>query len=492
MSKYNEQILNILVQSDTFVTSNELSKLLSVSKKTVYRAISQINKNSKNTVIESERGRGYRLNYSNYLKSNARPQNFGFVDYSPVERRNQIMMKILFRAPFSLPITKLFEKYHVSTELRNQDLSVIKNVFKTYDLTLQKKTNKISVFGTEESIRKTINRILIHSKTVNPEILSDPTDGFPDINIFDNQFLTKQIQWIENYLGASIPYPYNINIFSHLYILIIRFRQGKVDESHKINTLNPEEKKTISENRIFFSVAKDVIKNTSEYINQNIPIIESYYLLQYLISIHYDHELTFEDKTPEKVTHIVDKYLNGFGMDKNQNKSLKTLRNDLIGHIKPMINRLQNNIIVNNKLLSNIQTEYGDLFNKVKKISRDIEKESSFLISISDDEIGFLTLYFARYFEEVHKKKNIIIMCASGIGTSKLLLTKVQKFFPDLNILAVLSVNEYKKNINLYSKADLIISTINVDVPSEIPVVLSTAMFTQTDRKRVEQALNGE
>ena len=83
-------------------------------------------------------------------------------------------------------------------------------------------------------------------------------------------------------------------------------------------------------------------------------------------------------------------------------------------------------------------------------------------------------------------------MCASGIGTSKLLFTKVKKFFPDLNILAVLSVNEYKKNANLYSEADLIISTINVDVPNEIPMVLSTAMFTQTDRKRVEQALNGE
>ncbi|MBN7273793.1 PRD domain-containing protein [Ligilactobacillus pobuzihii] len=492
MSKYSEQILSILVQYDNFVTANELSKLLSVSKKTIYRSISQINKKSENTVIESERGRGYRVNYPNYLKSNIGLKDFGFVDYSPVERRNQIMMKILFRAPFSLPINKLFEKYHVSSELRNQDISVIKSVLKTYDLSVYKKTNKISVFGTEESIRKAINNILIHSKTVNPEILSEPTDGFPDINIFDNQFLTKQIQWIENYLGASIPYPYNINIFSHLYILIIRFRQGKVDESNKINTLSLEEKKTISENKSFFSVAKDVIKNTAEYINQNIPIIESYYLLQYLISIHYDHELTFEDKTPEKVIHIVNKYLNGFGMEKNQSKSLKTLRNDLIGHIKPMINRLQNNITVNNKLLSNIKTEYGDLFNKVKNISKNIEKESNFSISISDDEVGFLTLYFARYFEEIHTQKSVIIMCASGIGTSKLLFTKVKKFFPDLNILAVLSVNEYKKNANLYSEADLIISTINVDVPNEIPMVLSTAMFTQTDRKRVEQALNGE
>ena len=213
MSKYSEQILSILVQYDNFVTANELSKLLSVSKKTIYRSISQINKKSENTVIESERGRGYRVNYPNYLKSNIGLKDFGFVDYSPVERRNQIMMKILFRAPFSLPINKLFEKYHVSSELRNQDISVIKSVLKTYDLSVYKKTNKISVFGTEESIRKAINNILIHSKTVNPEILSEPTDGFPDINIFDNQFLTKQIQWIENYLGASIPYPYNFNIF---------------------------------------------------------------------------------------------------------------------------------------------------------------------------------------------------------------------------------------------------------------------------------------
>ena len=48
---------------------------------------------------------------------------------------------------------------------------------------------------------------------------------------------------------------------------------------------------------------------------------------------------------------------------------------------------------------------------------------------VSEDEIGFLTLYFIRYLE-LHKSKiQAVIMCSSGIGISELLKMKIEKTF---------------------------------------------------------------
>ncbi len=41
---------------------------------------------------------------------------------------------------------------------------------------------------------------------------------FEDLSSYDNQFLTTQIEWIQKSLHTTVPYPYNVNIFSHLYI----------------------------------------------------------------------------------------------------------------------------------------------------------------------------------------------------------------------------------------------------------------------------------
>ncbi|MCB7112473.1 transcription antiterminator, partial [[Eubacterium] rectale] len=77
-------------------------------------------------------------------------------------------------------------------------------------------------------------------------------------------------------------------------------------------------------------------------------------------------------------------------------------------------------------------------------------------------EIGFLTLYFAKYIEESSLPKRVLIMCASGIGTSKLLYVKIHKAFPDLNIVGVTSKTDYVENPDKYDDVDVIVSTVPV------------------------------
>ncbi|MGD1370479.1 PRD domain-containing protein, partial [Enterococcus faecium] len=93
---------------------------------------------------------------------------------------------------------------------------------------------------------------------------------------------------------------------------------------------------------------------------------------------------------------------------------------DLANHIKPMINRLKNRIHVKNGLLDQIQLTYEKIYNSVSEVSKEVSQHFK-LPLINADEIGFITLYFARMLETQQLPIQTLIMCTTGIGTSELL-----------------------------------------------------------------------
>lgn len=490
MSKNSSKIISILVKSGRFMTSQELAQIIGVSSKTIYRAVNEINQTYDFPIIKSERGKGYLLDYEKYLElSDGFHEKPHLMIQSPLERRNEIIIKLLFSAPLSVNIKDVYASYYVSTELIRQDLFTISELLKKYSLKLVHEGNYVVIKGEEENIRRAINNALIQSKAINMESISDLANEFEDLSSYDNQFLTTQIEWIQKSLNTTVPYPYNVNIFSHLYILIKRFRRGKtVQYKDKINIGNKYHHLK-EHNSIFWKVSNDVIHNTADYVHREIPTAEIYYLLEYLISMRYNHDFAIDDKISADSKRLANYYIAGFNLDMNNPKT-KALKSDLISHIRPMYNRLNNHIIIANKLLDDIKSEYRETFSKLKTLSSKAYSNKYLPWKISDDEIGFLTLYFAKYFEETNFTKKAIVMCASGIGTSKLLYTKIHRNFPDLDLIGTISKNEYEKNSTQYADLDLIISTIPVLPQNNEQVILSSAMFNAQDKNRLSRYLN--
>lgn len=81
-------------------------------------------------------------------------------------------------------------------------------------------------------------------------------------------------------------------------------------------------------------------------------------------------------------------------------------------------------------------------------------------------------------------------MCASGVGTSKLLYAKIHRNFPDLNLVGIASKSDYENNYSKYSNVDLIVSTIPVVPRNNEQVILSSAMFNTQDKNRLSRYLN--
>lgn len=490
MTKNSDKIINTLAKYDRFVTSKELAQIIGVSTKTIYRSVNEINQEYHFPVIKSERGKGYIIDYDQYLKlSGQSHEESSLMVKSPLERRNEVMTALLFNAPLAVNINDVYEKYYVSAELIRQDLVAISKILNKSNLVLERDGNYVAVKGQEQRIRRAINNALVQSKAMNTESINDFASEFEDLSNYDNQFLTTQLDWIQKSLNTTIPYPYNVNIFSHLYVLIKRFRNGKVVQNENQAALKDRYHQLRVDNANFWKISNDVIQNTADYIHREIPEIESYYLLEYLISMRYNHDFELDDSVSSEASRLADYYIAGFELNSHDQRA-KALKSDLISHIRPMYNRLNNQIMIANKLLDDIKSEYHELFARVKTLSCKAHLDGLLPWDISEDEIGFLTLYFAKYFEETSLHKQALVMCASGVGTSKLLYAKIHRNFPDLDLVGITSKSDYEKNYTKYGTVDLIVSTIPVVPRNNERVILSSAMFNTQDRNRLSRYLN--
>ncbi|MBC1387363.1 transcription antiterminator [Listeria innocua] len=480
LTKTERALINLFLTKNDFLTANQLALMLEVSSKTVYRKIKNINSaTDEKEIIISEKGRGYKLNYKAYIQAKLETTSDIF-GYTPSERREKILLQVLFKSPKYLNIAKLYEGYYVGYNSIKNDFALLNQSIEKYHLALEKKQKEIRVVGTEENIRIAINEVI---NNLDLSSYDDLKTEYSNLNNADVQFIVRQMEIIENKLMISIPYPYDINIFSHLYILINRFRQGEVedfDETKEIYLVTNEKLHTI---------AVEAIESIEQYLKMKLPKRETFNFLQYLISSRFNHEIELiSSNVLPIVEEMTDFYINQVAAKIDMPINKKQLKIELLSHMKPMVNRMNHQINIKNNLLSDIKLEYGQLFEIIKETARDVA-ETFKLNTISDDEVGYITIYFAKHIEESPLVKRIIIMCSSGIGTSELLKVKVQKAFPDVEIVDVLSSTKFKNSLQDYQNIDFILTTINAESTKEIPSLLVSAMFTEKDKMMVKKLM---
>ncbi|VBB09717.1 phosphotransferase system eiib component type 2/3 [Lucifera butyrica] len=165
------------------------------------------------------------------------------------------------------------------------------------------------------------------------------------------------------------------------------------------------------------------------------------------------------------------------------------LINGLVLHLQPVVQRAKYGIKLNNPMLPQIREKYPELFmialNAVKEIEQELGTE------LLDDEIGYLAIHLGAAIERkkvgLPKRLNVILVCANGIGTVKLLTITIKNRMPYLNIKKVVSVYELKQQD--LSDIDLVISTIPLEIKDiailHIPPIL-TDMEIQVIEKQIQ------
>lgn len=158
----------------------------------------------------------------------------------------------------------------------------------------------------------------------------------------------------------------------------------------------------------------------------------------------------------------------------------RSLLDGLIRHLSPAMERILKGETIRNPLLSQIKRDYESLFNVVHKCADDAWEK----LLIPDEEVGYLVMHFGAAIERwklTPGNLRVLLVCMSGIGSSKLLAVRLTKEIPQINLLGHYSWYEASRMPR--NEYDLIVSTVDLPIEAERYIKLSPLLTREESEK---------
>lgn len=486
LTSLDKQIILELSNSLKYITSKELASKLNVSKKTVYRHIKIINDYYEYERIVAIKGKGIKWNDRLLIENSNNEKKSLLLETGVKSRRIGVLLNLLINSPKFMKLDNLYEKKYVGESTIDTDITFLRIYLEDRNLKIVRKNYAICVVGEEYNIRKVILQLLIENLEQNDFFIN-----YIGLDKDLKKFVEEQIVIINDTYGKSLSYPYKMIIFYYIFIVIKRCSESKILKEPAGNYDEDSVNKNISHYNQLYSIAEQIINNINLRINKSLGDWETAHLFTHLISSRFikstydkveNTQMKIAADVSSRLVYLVKK-------DGKYSFNESTLTEEIKEHIEPLLNRIFNQIKINNNILFEIKNVYPKLFNSVKKSAYSVSNEFN-LPEISEDEVGFLTTYFAKNLEEINIKAHAIIFCTTGIGTSRLLETRLKKFFPNLIIDKVCSAMEIDPHLLEVFNTDFIISTVFIkDWIGKQPIIKVSVVLTEQDKRRIGEQI---
>lgn len=489
------KILKKIISADK-LDIEDICNIFNISKRTVYREVSAIN-----AFLEE-----YELKTVNTLNGitiegngeNVEKLKLDIVGYRSgidAEERRKLILSELLQMKEPVKLEYFSRKFDVSTATISYDLKELEKWLKKQGLMLIAKPGYgVLISGGENQFRKAIANFL-YENVDTAELIDFLKTGYLKRNRLDRDIdlrllnlidydtvlkIERAIAKLEAELDYDIAESSYLGLTVHLALAVKRLKDG---ESIKISDDNLKELKNTGE----YKFAKKLARYLEEELGIIIPEDELGYVTIHLIGAKYranTQNINYNDISDIAID-MVNRAEKIFNVDFSGDELLVE---GLKAHLGPTVYRLKMGLDIRNPLLNDIKSKYETLFNKCDKLC-DVLREKLNL-DVPEDEIGYIAMHFGAALErmkDVAKKYNIMVVCASGIGTSRMLMSKLQ-MFPQINIVDVVSSLKLK-DIKDRKDIDLIVSTIPLEVKDRKVIVVNPLLLKE-DIDKLKRALN--
>ncbi|MEE8723867.1 MAG: PRD domain-containing protein [Atopobiaceae bacterium] len=472
------------LQEHACVPANQLAQQFGVSERTIRSYISHTNSALNGAAkIITKRGQGYSLAisdqaaFSNLLSAYESQAKTGMPQTSK-ERVSYLLNDLLNRSDW-ITLDEFSSVLYVSRRTVSDDLKSVEKILKRYHLELVRRPYYgLRVEGCEMDRRLCLASLVIGSENGRPGIGSSE----------DDQMLFRVYACVDDVIKQD-----NLPISTvalkcvviHIVVAIKRIHQGCfIPMPANID------------NQVFsahmLKVAKKITEKITTKFHVDFPDSEVAY-----IAIHLAAKETLDNGTLTKDTvisegawELVNEMLEVVWKDFRFNFQRDIeLRMNLACHIVPLMVRLRYRIPVSNPLLKDIKSHMPLAYlMAVDSSSILVKKYNS---TLSEDEIGYVALSFALAIERQHTKlpkKHALIVCASGMGTARMLAVKVQKEFGQyIDLITTCDVASLS-HANL-TNVDYIFTTVPITIPLSIPICQVSLLFNEKNTNDVRHAL---
>lgn len=476
----HQELIKALMQQEEYKPASFFSELLSVSNKTIYGDVKEIEGIIKQfgaeliciprTGILLIADQDQRKKIHDYILNDH--QNISMsVEY----RRIQIVKKLLVNSEV-VTLEELSSEFIISKTSLYKDLDFIKNLFESDEIQTVQDTQGIRVEGSELLIQTAIKHFITMYSLQKIEGVSNYEDLLA--LLFDELIInqTKQILFEEYSDLMDQVSEYYVR---SLYISMVIFF-SRVYQKHHM-----EEDNEFLFNNIRYMETYIITNAICEELKVRINIQFSFEDIEYLCRLLFAHRITSCIKESDKqYSEIVDKLISRMEfIEKVDLSSDNRLRSSLLSHLPAMVLRLKKGIQINNPLLKEIKTQYSKLFSEVWYALSIFEMEYG--IILTDDEVSLVLIYFQIALDKVSKSNNIIIICPYGTSSSQLILSRVKQFLPERDTIEVSTFPKVLKN--KLNNVDLIITPIDIEVEN-IPCVKVSPLVNNDDLVQIMNA----
>ncbi|MFT4106579.1 MAG: transcription antiterminator [Lacrimispora sp.] len=421
------QILFLLINTEEHIPAATLAKHIQSSKRTVFRELSYIDrqlasyglildtKSKKGICIIGEEAGKKRLLDSLERSGIKVPQN-------REERCNQLIQVLLWQEEPN----KLYAyaaRFQVSDTTIGKDLERVEPWFQKNHITIIKKTGVgIYLEYEEPDYRKACMRYIFQN-------MDDPFSILCDL--VDEDIPEKVSASIQMAGSAKLNNMAKISCTDLMIYFCIMIHRIRRDRSILSAVLLTKEDRRSSD----FGLAIRLIEVLSQMFRLEISEPELTHLYIYLKGIKPQHmnddisESSFYDLEC-LIFQMIHQYDQKIAF---QLKHDEILIKGLLAHLRPTIVRMQYEIGIHNPFQEEVMSEYPEVYRKTENAVRVLEDTLG--LEVPPEETGLLALHFGGAQvrlgnrEKLMKKIAVGVICASGIGISTLMASRISQAF---------------------------------------------------------------
>ncbi|WP_235420679.1 BglG family transcription antiterminator [Jeotgalibacillus alimentarius] len=495
MTGRERKMLHILLTAQhQYTTLAELADHLQVSQRTIQRELQKIEDICAhfNVTLDKQAGRGMRLtgDSAGFGKLESALLQVPSSELDPGERKI-LLLHYLMKQDTVIKQIELANEFQMTNASLSQLLDELEEFLKPYGVKIiRKRGYGIELLGEEKSKRRSLANLMME------ELESSSIYSIHEGQLFNQRTLDHRVfsivskeefDQVDRLIKgdiAELPYPLTdsayVSLLLHICLSLERIRAGATVEHHEdlLKDLQhlPE-----------YDIAQTITHVIAEAFDLEIEEQEVGYITIHLKTAKRRFQEQFVDQlTDPELAVTVHQLVRAISDRLNVNLiDDPDLIEGLIAHIEPGIQRAKEKNYTYNPLTKRIKKEYPDLFEAVRAGLTEVLPVYEF----PDGEIAFLALHFGSALEGITgpDSLNVLVVCASGIGTSKMIGSRLNKEFDEFKSITLSSISEVEKHLE-ETHYDLIVSTVGLSGLTE-DYLLVNPLLPQQDADRIRTAI---
>lgn len=479
-----------LVESEPGIDPSRLAEWFGVSTRTLRTHVRRANASLGNAArIELKRGHGYEVIVDdaeafNSWKGAQGSASLQALPDSPSERVSYLLNDLLQRTDW-VTLDTLSDVLCVSRAAVSQNLRQVEETLSRFGLKLEKRPHYgIRVSGSEMGRRLCLaSAVVTEVESVRGRSGSaDSERAAADLAAAGDADIAERLRTILACVDEVLRLErFQISSVAHQNLIVhIAIATRRIESGHYV-PMEPANLERIRGTREY-AVAGRIAQEISAELGQELPAEEVAYVAIHLASkgllpaaddadaaesLGDGSAIVIPDDVWNIVSRMLERVWQSFRFDFRDDLEL---RMNLARHIVPLSVRLTYHMNLQNPILSDIRLRFPLAYSMALDASSELAE--AYGQTLSPDEAGYIAMAFALALERQkseHPRKRILIVCASGVGSARLLEHRVRSEFADyIESIITCDINDVSRMD--FSEIDYVFTTVPISTPLPVPV----------------------